>query len=240
MDTDEQRTMWERLASSPHKEDRDLAEVALALLRSDSLDDVRRSVERGLHPREAAASLTYNTPLFPLTESDQKHLLQAALELESGAYDSFMRRPIRDKRYDRSLKANKPLAVQTKQKILDAYRERLARDRQLAIAHRIGMTINIRAAHASWEALIRDGAIPYAQVRRYWVTARDARCCDRCADIPSMNGDGVAFEEPFRTSKDGEVYAPPLCAFCRCTVWIRRENPVFARSPAPGQDVFKW
>jgi hypothetical protein len=79
------------------------------------------------------------------------------------------------------------------------------------------------AARGVWDAMsqtIRAGIVQADQVRGFWRIAEDEVTCPICTEIPILNPDGVAWEEPFQTPV-GLLLMPIAHPNCRCTVDYR-------------------
>lgn len=73
--------------------------------------------------------------------------------------------------------------------------------------------------HEAWNQAVAAGDLPDT-VRRFWIITPDEALCPICIEIPGMNPDGVALDEPFQTP-DGPVDDPPAPhPNCRCSTGL--------------------
>ena len=90
----------------------------------------------------------------------------------------------------------------------------------------IGRTETLTAANAgNYEAWQQAADLDYirpAQTRRIFVVAKDDRTCPICKAIPTLNPNGVRFDEPFRTPV-GLKMLPPIHVQCRCSTALKFE-----------------
>lgn len=95
----------------------------------------------------------------------------------------------------------------------------LRRKRAMVIARNETHTVLVQAQQNFWETAAGQVGVT-AQLKRFWLIARDERVCPICAPIPSQNAAGVAMAEPFLTPK-GPLVTPPAHVQCRCVVAYR-------------------
>jgi hypothetical protein len=236
-------TPWDRLAASPNPDDRAVLALAQLFARQQPAVEaiIAETVHTGQHPRETARQLEYGTSALPLTPIDAEHVQQVRIELERGEWASVLARPLRDKRFDRSLRREAPLRPEQIDRMVDAYQRKLIADRLHCYAHFAAISAVQVHTSDSWHRAVQEGVVPRAEVRRYWVVTRDERGCARCRDMQTRHPTGVGLDEPF-TGPDGQpIMWPPICVRCRCLVAIRRERAGVRPAPAPGTQVFtEW
>lgn len=223
---------------SPHIEDREAAEVGLLFERTGEAQRAIALRNANVHPREIARALQYGTDLVPLLPFDEEILSTVRFELESGQFSAALARELRDRRYDRALRKGAPLKTAQVEKAVLGARRKLVAFRIETYARYMAMCRMHYYIHDSWQQQIDAGVVPESEVRRYWVASNDS--CTRCAEIPRMNPNGVAWRGAFQTPLDGPVETAPLCPRCRCTIWIRRERPGVRPAPAPGATRFTF
>lgn len=204
------------------------------------LDDVRAGlretiateIARGLGPRQVAVALKGTIGAGGLTAYDARIIASFRAALEEGRFADALGRTIRDKRFDATLrriaKGGKLTPAQV-EKMVAAYRRKLIAWRAETFARTAAIQAANEASAAAWHEAVASGAVPPAEVRRYWVIAEDERTCPVCRGIADAHPLGVGLTDPF-----GAVQSPPAHPNCRCTVWIRRERAGVARRPTPG------
>ncbi len=195
-------------------------------------ETIAAELTRGIGPRQVAVALKSDVSLAGLTAYDAKIVQSFREALEEGRVKDALGRALRDKRYDKSLtgKALKPEQIE---KMVAAYRRKLVAFRSETFARTAAIQAANEASSESWRAAVAQGAIPAAEVKRYWVVAQDERLCKICAPIPRMNPDGVALDGTFMTP-NGPREGPTMHPGCRCTVFVRRERAGVIRAPQPG------
>lgn len=204
------------------------------------LEDVREGlretiateVARGLGPRQVAVALKGAIGSGGLTAYDARIIASFRAALEEGRFADALGRTIRDKRFDRTLQRlaqGGKLTPAQVEKMVAAYRRKLVAWRAETFARTAAIQAANEASAVAWHEAVASGAIPAAEVRRYWVIAEDERTCKVCDGIAKAHPLGVGLAEPF-----GKIQAPPAHPSCRCTVWIRRERTGVERRPTPG------
>lgn len=187
--------------------------VALDLIgRIDAVTGLRTGGVLGLHSLQEEAVARY---VADLASKDP-----AVLKMLIGKN----RRGWRDLRFDRTViraineGTGIPLEKQIKMKV--AYMNNALRYR----AENIARTEALAALNASQDAGFRQavdkGVLQRSQVRRYPITAGDARVRPSHRLIPGMNKEGRGLDELFETP-DGPKLAPPFAPQCRCRVQFR-------------------
>ncbi len=161
-------------------------------------DTMATELARGINPRQVAVALKQGVG-GGLTAYDTRIIASFRQALEEGRTADALRRTVRDRRYDPRLAKGDytPAQIDT---MVDAYRRKLIRLRAETFARTAAMEAANEAGEIGWRAAIAQGAMRFDEVRRYWVVAADERLCSICAPIPREHPDGVALDEPFRTS----------------------------------------
>lgn len=136
----------------------------------------------------------------------------------------------RDFRFDPSLKSamssGKPIPPDKIDKMVAAYARKYRQYRARTIARTEALRATNFGVQDAWRQAIEAGSIPEDLVRRQWIVSRDERLCEICAPIPKLNPKrGVKFGQPFVTP-NGPTFLPPIHPNCRCTVFIRRWEPI--------------
>jgi hypothetical protein len=178
----------------------------------------------GQNPRDTARDIR---DMIGLTDRQEQAVQNFRGMLKNGHPDALQRK-LRDRRFDRSVKAavagDKTLASDKIDVMVKRYRERFLKYRAEAIAR----TESIRALNVgqqeAWRQMAAGGKIDAGLIRRIWLVAHDERACPRCRPIPKLNPQGVGLERPFQTP-GGPVMMPPLHPSCRCTVFYRVLEP---------------
>lgn len=186
----------------------------------------------GLTPSQAQAVATFRENLLTGTR---------------GSLGSALRRELRDKRFDATIRAAQASGQAIPAARIEAMTEGFARKFLSFRATNIARTETIRASNAGqqalWNQLADQGLINRTTIRRVWITTLDDRLCPICEPIPSMNVEGVLLNQPFVTPV-GAILFPPAHPQCRCDVIIeevgsipppppRRKTGQRVRSPAP-------
>lgn len=209
----------------------------------------------GVGPRQAAVALKADLATGGLTAYDEKIIASFRQALADGRYKDALGpknaagkfdagRTLRDRRYDRTLekllgKQGGTLSPKQIESMTAAYRRKLVAFRAETFARTQAMQAANDATMGSWQNAIAQGVVPATELRRYWVVAKDERLCERCAPIPRLNQDGVAFEQPFVIDENGTTaQRPPLHPNCRCGLSIVRTEQGVRPAPAPGSTRF--
>lgn len=107
--------------------------------------------------------------------------------------------------------------------LVEAYRQRLIRQRAEAIARTESIRMLNAGQHEALRQAVGDGALNGNTLKRYWLVADDERTCPVCTGIARSNRDGVGVEEPFRSS-NGPIMNPPAHPNCRCSIFLRQSS----------------
>lgn len=167
-----------------------------------------------------------------LTSNQEKWVANYRKQLEELDPDMFDRE-LRDKRSDKKLHRlindGGELTQAEIDNLVERYRQRLIQYRAQTIAR----TESLRAVRmGEYETLVdayENGAID-GRMRRFWVTCLDERVRRTHIQIPGMNPDGRAIDEPFQTPL-GLLYHPgdpngtaANVINCRCHLEYRMPN----------------
>jgi hypothetical protein len=213
---------------------------AFAGIQQDVRDGVREVVTRelatGVGPRQAAVAIKQQLAIGGLTAYDERIIGSFQQALREGRLSDALRRTIRDKRFDRTLRklAGKPLSEEQIAAMTAAYRRKLVAFRADTFARTQAIQAANEATAASWRQAVEQGVLPASQVRRYWVVADDERLCPICQPMPERFPTGVGLDEEFTLPDGTPIYSPPAHPNCRCAGVIRRERPDVRPAPAPG------
>lgn len=224
-------------------------ETTAAVIRSYELnlirqisEQTREAVRRGLqadivsgrNPLDTARIFRSNLGLTERQEQAVRNYRNALENLDRNALE----RSLRDKRFDssirRAIKDNKSLTSDQINHMVQRYRERYIQYRSRVIARTESLRAVSIGHKTAMDQMIAQGAIDGTLVKRYWVYTSDSRTRPDHRRIPSMNKEGVAINEPFKTP-DGPLMYPrdpngsaENTIQCRCTVVYR-----MADEPAP-------
>lgn len=203
---------------------------------------VRQHLETGMsegrNPRSVALDVTGRINrqtgrreggVVGLSDPQEKAVVSARKELESGDFSSYLQRARRDKRFDRTIqkaiREDKPLTQDQISKITTRYKDGLLKLRGETIAR----TESLASLHASqYEALrqlVESGKVNANQVRRIWKATHDTRTRFSHA---VADGQSVGLEEDFvmpsgaRLRYPGDPKGGPAEVInCRCTTKVR-------------------
>ena len=159
---------------------------------------ITENVARGNNPRTVAQQIVgkYNRAtrkreggILGLTTRQEQWVTRTGIELETGDYHAYLRRRLRDRRFDKSVKRaireGVPLTKEIRERMVLAYRRRALRYR----GEVIGRTESLRAANVSQmhalEGVIEKGGIRDRQnAKREWqATLGSPRTRDTHADV---------------------------------------------------------
>ena len=188
---------------------------------------IATELERGIGPRQVAVRLKAGMG-GGLTAYDRKIIANFRRELEEGRIGDASRRALRDRRL--RLTNLTPAQID---KAVAAYERKLVAFRAETFARTAAMQAANEASGVGWKEAVRQGVVPAAEVRRYWVVSADERLCQVCAPVPGLNENGVGLDDLF-TTPNGPALHPPLHPKCRCTTWTRRVRAGVRQLPAPG------
>jgi SPP1 gp7 family putative phage head morphogenesis protein len=94
-------------------------------------------------------------------------------------------------------------------KRVQEYTARQLLDRAEVIARTETMNASNSGQRELWRLGVQDGTLNPAEWKRQWITARDSRVCDKCADL---EGELADINGPYPDGSDG----PPKHPRCRC------------------------
>lgn len=204
---------------------------------------LRDSMEAGVNPRTAALRIvgTLNRAtgkreggILGLSVPQEGHVRNARAELTSGdprALQAYLGRKQRDKRFDRTIERaireeTAPPAA-TIRKAIAAYESRLLKLRGDTIGRVEALSALQAAKHEAYRQAIESGQVAESAVRKVWRSAGDFRVRHTHR---ALNGDSVAFREPFVTRSGAMMRFPMDTTLgagageiinCRCDVEYR-------------------
>ena len=164
---------------------------------------IRNSVQAdfiaGRNPRDTAKTFKDTIGLTPRQELAVRNYKIALEDLDRSALD----RALRDKRFDptiiRAISDKKKLTKSQINDMVKNYRERSIKHRAETIARTESLRAISVGEYSSAIQAVRDGAIDGDIVRRFWVFQDDKRTRNHHRQIPSLNPEGVAVDQPFAT-----------------------------------------
>lgn len=188
---------------------------------------IRDGVEAGRNPRDVARDVRAH---IGLTRRQTQAVLNYRRYLQEGD-PAALERKLRDRRHDSSvgalLRGERKLSKDQIDTMVARYQARYLKYRSEAIAR----TESIRALNAgnleAWRQAAEDGTIDGGGIRRKWVYTHDARTRESHREIPGLNPQGVALDQPFRTPLGPLMYPgdpnglPENTIHCRCAQIIR-------------------
>jgi hypothetical protein len=196
----------------------------------DVQDSIRETVTEGVtagrNPRDTARTVRES---IGLTRRQAQSVQNYRRALETGDADA-LRRELRDRRFDatvRRLIDGQQVDQGKIDRMVERYRERLVRHRSEVIARTESTRAIQGGQKAFMEQQIEEGRIERRQLRRFWHTSRDEKVRSSHRQIPSMNPNGVAQDEAFRTPLGPlEFPGDPSGSAentinCRCTIFSR-------------------
>lgn len=167
----------------------------------------------GLTPRQAQSLVNYANGL----EARNKEMLARAVN------------PMLEAEIGERWNNDKPATPSQTARLVDDYGARLLAQRATDIAR----TETLRAANLGAEQSMRqandDGMFGDFELRRFWLDTNDAKTRPDHREVPKLNPDGVALDEPF-VYPGGRTIARPgdpnaadasMVVNCRCTVVFR-------------------
>ncbi len=232
--------------------------------RAAARSSLRDSLEAGVNPRTAALRIvgTLNRAtgkreggILGLSGPQEGYVRNARAELASGdptALRAYLGRKQRDKRFDRTIERaireeTAPPAATIRKAIL-AYESRLLKLRGDTIGRVEALSALQAAKHEAYRQAIESGQVAESAVRKVWRSAGDFRVRHTHR---ALNGDSVAFREPFVTPSGARMRYPLDTSLgagageivnCRCDVEYRIDflsnlapavPPVIRVPPAP-------
>ena len=203
-------------------------------------DVLVKGMSDGANPRTTAIELAGRKGpngrrrggIIGLTRKQGKWVQGTKLELETGSYNDYLKRKLRDKRFDKMVRrardTGKPLTQKQINNITDMYYDRALKYR----AETIARTETLRGLHAAQteglKQLVEEGQVKEEQIQRFWDSSgADGRTRDsHLAMEGQVAGLDGTFETPggfrMRFPGDTSLGAPPEETIqCRCHVRVR-------------------
>ncbi len=139
---------------------------------------------------------------------------------------TLLDRGLRDKRFDRSIakaiREGTGLPPEIQAKMRASYANRALKWRGDLIAKQETLSALREAQVEAWNQGIDKGVVKREEIRKFWVTAGDLRVRPEHQQIPGMNPDGRAWNEPFQTPTGTSMFAPhDHDLACRCRMNVR-------------------
>jgi hypothetical protein len=179
-------------------------------------EEIGKATLQGKNPIAASRSIRDSVGLTP----DQIRAIENyERKLRNG--ESVSRYKLRDKRFD---KTKRPLNEEDIIKRVDRYTQNQLKHRAETIARNEALRMVNMANHHVYENAIKEGSIGANDYRKFWVARRDDKTRDAHRTIGSMNPDGRAIDEPFKSSLGDIMYPHDPTASakntinCRCVV----------------------
>lgn len=185
----------------------------------------------GVNPRTTARQIKQ---VIGLNAQQAKALKNYRAALESGKWGQASAYSIggnAERSINAAAKLGEPMAPERVEALVEAYRQRLLRQRAFTIARTESMRAASNGAAEAWKQVSEKSNVPPQQFRRYWVSTNDDRTRDSHREMPIVNARGVGLNEPFRLPDGGTIMHPhdpsaPASETinCRCTVVVRIEE----------------
>lgn len=181
---------------------------------------VSASVENGVNPRETARQVKR---IIGLTARQTRAVANYRKYLTQGK-PAALQRELRDRRHDKTVARAIEQGVKLSQEQIDTmvgkYEQRYLAYRAEVVSRTEALTALHNSQQEVWRQAVENGDVEYSGMYRRWFVAHGERTCPTCKEVPGMNEDGVALDQPFQTPL-GPVMGPPLHPQCRCTVFTR-------------------
>ena len=199
---------------------------------------VKTGMRDGLNPRTVARHFRDS---IGLTERQGSAVRNFRNALENNKTAVTLRRELRDKRFDPSIRRAAKEGTRLPQDQIDImvnrYRDRYVKYRSEVIGRTEALrSVNEGAAEA-WSQVTEDGVVAPSSVKRFWHTAHDSRVRHTHAAIPGLNPEGRGIKEPFQTPL-GPLMQPgdPSGAAanviqCRCVVTVKIDESAVQDAP---------
>jgi SPP1 gp7 family putative phage head morphogenesis protein len=169
---------------------------------------IARATAGELNPRQVTREIQQTVGLLPQQEQAaatfRRELQALAGRDEIGSLNLRGRRV-----------SNRGLTASKIEDRVDAYRERLRRQRAEAISRTELQAAANEGQLQSWTQARAKGQIP-PSMEKQWLTTPDDRTCPLC--LP-LDGQSVPIDQPFRTAL-GPKMTPPLHPLCRCAMTL--------------------
>lgn len=159
-----------------------------------------------------------------LTKKQNESILKAALELKNDPA-AFLRRKLRDKRFDRSirkaLREGKPVPADVQAKALGRLKDNTLRYRAQSIARTETVAALQMGNRQAYQQAIDKGLITPEDIEREWSSSGDNRVRESHND---MDGQTVAWDEPYTTPSGAKLMHPcdpagPAEEVINCRCW---------------------
>lgn len=194
-----------------------MRETAARMISTTAGDPISRAAQLkrviGLSSLQARSLYALRTALQSYTadprRADPKTILAATRGNLSAAQARMLTKAMRDQ-----------INAKQAEALLDRHAKALRNARVKAFSGNAAHQLAETAKLAGWQFAQRFGALPPDQ-HRFWQTAGDERVRHVHAQVPGMNPQGVALDQPFATPL-GPCFTPPLEHGCRCKVVLRR------------------
>lgn len=143
-----------------------------------------------------------------LTNTQVNRAIAAEAELRTNPA-KFLKRELRDKRFDRTIRKHiregTPIPEDKLQKIVTKYRSDLLYSRGETVARTEAMSALHAGQREMYEQAIRDGYVSNDEIEREWSNSGDNRVRESHRD---MDGQTVKFDEPFVTPDGANLMYP--------------------------------
>lgn len=203
----------------------------------DQREVIRQHIEAGIaagqNPRTTALVLagTINKStgrreggVIGLTRMQEQWQRNYAMEIASSNPSDLKKaldRALRDKRFDASIRkaiaTGQPIPAATQARMRVAYRNNSLFYRAEVISRNETLKAMGLAQTETFRQAIERNEVEADTIIRKWLTAKDERVRHTHRLIPSMNKDGVGWDEPFKTPTGPSLHAPhDRDIMCRC------------------------
>lgn len=170
---------------------------------SNTREAIRNSVEAnfiaGNNPYQTAKAFQNTVGLTPKQELAVRNYQGYLEQLDSNA----LKRQLRDPRFDvtvnNAIRTQQKLSVNQIDGMVNAYRKRYINYRARTIARTESLRAVSIGEYTSGVQAVSDGAIDGDIVKRFWIYTDDKRTRNQHRQIPGLNFEGVAVDQPFVT-----------------------------------------
>lgn len=167
----------------------------------------------GVNPIESARRIRNNIGLTP---QQQQAIANYERALREGKSPTSYR--LRDKRFDGKKTA---LTEDDIIKRVERYTEKQLKFRSEMIARTESLRMVNMANQHIYENAIEEGTIRPDEYRKYWVATQDSKTRDAHRTLPSMNKEGRAINEPFKSTLGNIMYPHDPLATAKNTINCR-------------------
>lgn len=205
----------------------DLITRATDEIRNATRDSVLAGIAEGRNPRTMIRDLKQ---VIGLDARRAKALSNYRRMLQEGNPTASRRDiPARDASLiETTFEAGNRLPAARINELVEAYRDRLLRQRAETIARTESMRAVSNGNREAWKQVVEGSGIAADRFVRFWEPTRDDRTRDSHVEIPDLNPDGVGMDEPFLLPSGGTILyphdpdAPPEETInCRCSISVR-------------------